>query len=203
VAILPLIVPLGFAFAKSKRLNLLVPAFFAGWWGLSSEILLMVLYQSIAGNLYSRLGLLVGLFMLGIAAGAWAGERVAQSQTSIMGVLKYVLISGMFLALAMGLLVPILLANLDQRSTAVFFIYGLAVVSGVIPGAMFNLSVGRYGQLNEKESPGRFYGADLFGAAFGGLVTTVLILPLLGIQAGFFVLAFIGLLVALYSFARK
>ncbi len=202
-AILPLILSLGFAFARSKRLNLLVPAFFAGWWGLSSEILLMVLYQSIAGNLYSRLGLLVGLFMLGIAAGAWAGERVAQSQTGIVRVLKYVLISGMLTALAMGLLVPILLADFDRRTVAEYVIYGLAVVSGVIPGAMFNLSVGRFAQLHEKESPGRFYGADLFGAAIGGLVTTVLILPLLGIQAGFFILAFTGLLVTLYSFARR
>jgi spermidine synthase len=203
IAILPLIVPLGFAFARSKPLNLLVPAFFAGWWGLSSEILLMVLYQSIAGNLYSHLGLLVGLFMLGIAAGAWAGERVAQSQTSIVRVLKYMLISGMLIALAIGLLVPILLADFDRRTVVEYVIYGLAVVSGVVPGATFNLAVGRFAQLREKESPGRFYGADLFGAAIGGLVTTVLILPLLGIQAGFFVLAFSGLLVTLYSFARR
>ena|GEM_PF-3247655 len=203
VAILPLIMPLGFAFARSKRLNLLVPAFFAGWWGLSSEILLLVLYQSIAGNLYSRLGLLVGLFMLGIAAGAWAGERVTQTRTGIVEVLKYVLISGMLLALAMALLVPILLTDIDRRAVAEYMIYLLAVVSGVIPGGTFNLSVGRFAQLHEKESPGRFYGADLFGAALGGLVTTVLILPLLGIQAGFFVLALMGLLVTLYSFARR
>jgi len=203
MALLPLLVPLGISFGRSKRLNLLMPAFFAGWWGLSSEILLMVLYQSIAGNLYSHLGLLLGLFMFGIATGAWAGERVVRSRFNIVKTLTWVLISGMVIALITALLVPILLADFDLRTVAEYLIYGMAVISGVIPGGVFNLSVGRFAQLHERESPGRFYGADLFGSAAGGLVTTILILPLHGIQAGFFVLAFLGMLVTLYSFARQ
>jgi hypothetical protein len=77
----------------------------------------------------------------------------------------------------------------------------LAIILGLISGAAFNLAASRYAQLQEQELPGKFYGADLFGAAMGGLITTVLILPLVGIQAGFVVLSLGALLVAVHSYA--
>jgi predicted membrane-bound spermidine synthase len=198
---LPLLAPLIIIFAGRRRLNLLMPAFFSGWWAMSSEILLMVLYQSVAGNLFSRLGLLAGLFMFGIAVGARSGEGIARSRANTVAALKAVLASGVLIAVAAGLLVPVLLASFDQRTAAEYVIYVLSVLFGTIPGLGFNLSAGQFAQLHTTESPGKFYGADLLGAAASGFVTTILILPLLGIQAGFFVLALTAVLITIYCFA--
>ena len=203
IAIFPLGIFAAIAFIRSKRINLYLPAFFSGWWGISCEILLMVVYQSVAGNLYSRLGLLVGLFMIGIALGAWTGERVAKSSWNTIRVLRYMLIAGMLAAIVTGIIIPMLLAEFEARVVIEYLIFALALLSGVIPGGTFNLSVSRYAQTHTKESPGKFYATDLFGAAIGGLVTSLLILPLLGIQSGFYILAAISFMVVVYMHLRS
>ncbi len=203
IAILPLILLIVVGFARKGNTGLLIPAFFSGWWALSSEILLMVLYQSVSGNLYSRLGLLAGLSMLGIAAGAWAGGRAAVSRIRITRSLGHVLVGGTLIGFLAALVVPELLADFGGRAAGELLIYLLAILSGAISGAIFNLSAARYARLKQSELPGRFYGTDLFGAAFGGLTTTVLVLPLVGIQTGFLILSLAALLVSIYSYGAS
>jgi len=87
--------------------------------------------------------------------------------------------------------------------TVTLIIFALSFIAGVIPGAVFNLSVGSYARVKQRESPGRFYAVDLIGAALGGFVTSILILPLIGIQYGFFMLAVVGGISGVYMYLSR
>jgi len=51
----------------------------AGLYGMAVEIVLILLYQNLYGYVYTRLGLIVATFMLGLALGAPAGARAARA----------------------------------------------------------------------------------------------------------------------------
>ncbi|MBU2626907.1 MAG: hypothetical protein KKG33_15250 [candidate division Zixibacteria bacterium] len=198
VVILPMLAFAAVATLRSRKINPYLPAFYAGWFGLSFELLLIVVYQSVAGNLYSRLGMLAGLFVGGVAVGAWIGSRITMADQPGVRYLKIAVLAGLFLSLAAAFATSGMLARFEQRTTLEMLILALSAVAGIVPGCVFNLSVGMNSQEGRDASPGRFYAADLYGSALGGLATSLLILPLLGIQTGFVVISSISLLVLVY-----
>ena len=196
------LIPLGgltlFVSVRRRTVGTLIPVFFAGWFGLSFEINIMMIYQAVAGSLFSRLGLIVGIFMIGSGAGAYVGRVVSSGIANVLTVLRYAVWSGVVLAVLSAFATPWLLSDPGARSNVEIFLYVVSAVAGFIPGAIFALSAGVGERRGDTESPGGFYAADLIGAAFGGILTSVAILPVLGIQPAFLLLGASGFIVGTY-----
>lgn len=166
-----------------------------GFWGIAMEITLLYAFQSLYGFVYSRMGLIVGLFMLGSLVGAWAAGRrpdQAEQRRSVASLMR--------LSMAMlltALLLPVSLAWVAGSAAAwsahgtEWIVHANAALAGVLVAAQFagasrliqcgGLPVGTAAALTNA--------ADYLGSALGGLLAGMLLLPILGIQATCLIMA--------------
>jgi spermidine synthase len=152
-------------------------AFAAGFSGMVLESALLLAYQAWHGALYRDLGLLLTLFMVGLACGAAAVGWVMKKGGAAAGVsiatLGVLLCVGSFFALGSG-------------PHPVWWLAGLLAVSGGVTGGLFAVAgVGEAGG----RSPGTLYAADLLGGCAGALMGGLLLLPFLGLPASILLLA--------------
>ena len=158
-----------------RRLAVLHATSIVGATGMALSILLFFSYQTQVGALYSALGLLSGLFMLGLAIGGHLGTRrvsVLQAQWAAMG--TTVVTVGLWL---MARKVPILLVYAAPLHGLLLLLVGTA--SGLMfPAACIALlSAGH----DSRAAAAWVQAADHAGAAAVALVTVVLLVPVLGL----------------------
>ncbi|MGQ9653978.1 MAG: hypothetical protein ACUVXD_07915, partial [Thermodesulfobacteriota bacterium] len=147
--------------------------------------------------LYSRLGIIVALFMTGLAVGGWLGSRFSSS--GLKGAFRALLWDqGLLLLLCLG--VPLgwlpILFDFPGPSWSDWTI-GVALgtwmfLTGAGTGAAFPIVCATLGQ--EAMTPGRVAGeagaADHLGAALGALLPATILVPSFGLaQAGLFLAA--------------
>lgn len=154
------------------------------------EIVLLILYQVQLGSLYRQLGMLIAAFMVGMAAGAAAGSRLAERRRAGAGLLAGAQggLALLALVLALGLRhgFPGLLAPWEYLSKAG---YALALaLAGGGGGAIFALSAALWArnQPEARAQGGILYAADLLGATLGTLGASLLIIPVWGILAALY-----------------
>jgi len=145
--------------------------FSTGFTVMGSEILVIFAFQIFFGYIYFQIGLIVTVFLAGLLPGAWVGDR-----------LRYR--SKQTLALADGLLIllmVVLIVALRQGSyrlpVSFFLFYGFVV--SLICG--FQFPVALYLRGGDAPAVTQTFSADLIGAAFGTLITSVVLIPYFGI----------------------
>lgn len=148
-----------------------------GWW-----VLLLAAWQAAEGSVFAEVGVLSGLFMAGLAGGAWWAARHADPGTWLAGALGVGI--GVSLALASGL--PFL------RPRAV--IIPLLLAAGACTGGAFPGLAALAGAGNERRGAGRGFAADEAGAALGAFGFGLFALPWLGVGGSGMALA--GILAA-------
>ena len=158
--------------------------FAAGFAASSLEVVLLLAFQVLCGSVYRQLGVIVTLFMAGLAAGAFLANRRTSTAPR-----KDVARLGLALA-AMGGLIPLALMGLARgtggwlASTA-----GVQVVIGAITFVVAGLAGMQFplAALAESADSGltasRLYAADFVGASMGALLASTLLIPLLGAAA--------------------
>ena len=152
-----------------------------GIFGLSAEMLLIYAYQIHFGYVYRDIGALVGLFMVGLAAGAWGSRHVANSPT---GALRALESAQIVLLLALPGLTCLLAA-----SPYLFLL--LSPAAGLLTGAEFPLAcrIGLEGGHRPSTVAGAFTACDSLGALTGATVTGLILMPAFGLTASAVVLA--------------
>jgi len=172
-------------------------------------------FQTFYGYLYHQIGLLVAIFMAGIASGSFfitnRFDRISNDSliflTAEIGIILFsILFPFAFLAPS---------HHLEDKVVYVI-LYGailiMSFLSGMFTGFQFPLAVkiyldnpSRKGRLGQ--TAGLLYGADLFGGFFGGLLGGVFLLPLLGLKETCFMMAMIkissGLLFLLFMKSKR
>jgi spermidine synthase len=175
VAVLVMVVFVAFGAGSWKKGGLAVKGglilFLGGFSGIAAETLLMYLYQSGFGYLYSRMALLLAFFMVGMALGAvikwghpfrtawlWAGYFL-----SLTFVVAFMVRTSMGRALPewAGLLAYLLLIT----------------GAGLLTGVSFKAGSSLLEEAGIRHPGGMAYGVDIFGAALGTVVCG-LVLPL-------------------------
>jgi spermidine synthase len=155
-------------------------ALLAGFAGMLLETVLLLAYQAHSGALYEHIGLLLLAFMMGLAAGAAAVDRM-RSRHRPMTIPRAVT-AGLALALALaGALVALVIS-----AGALVGLWGTAalmLISGGVTAAIF-------ATLGSRPS---LYAADLTGGAFGSLLAGLLFVPSLGLAATAWVVCGAGL----------
>jgi len=142
--------------------------------GISLEILALIVYQVHFGSGYREVGLLVGLYMAGLAVGTYLTTRIAMNRQRLFGTIQviWVLVPLILMALA---------SNLVGYSPAFgqIMFFGYMLLVGVLGGAHFPLAVGYFGSDSSMRA-GRLYALDLLAAAAGALTFGLFALPVLG-----------------------
>jgi len=167
--LLPLLLILLFYFwgkrlTKEKKWPLIVSL--SAFILMTVETLIIFLFQTKVGYLYTRLSLIIAAVLLGMAIGVWRGEMVRRKEKGIKAAL-------------LGYLPVFLLLLLTPYwpSSVWFLILGL--ISGIVAGLVYALGNSLY--LKEEDHPGFIYAFDLFGAFLGAVLTATYLLPRLGL----------------------
>lgn len=179
------------------RFNSLFTMFAIGFAGLSLELVLMFSFQNIYGYIYQKIGLIIALFMLGLAIGGYIANKVIMKRERNW-VKTLIWIEGLIVGFA--LILPFFLRLMITVSVnpIVFMVSEylfvlLIAISGVITGLVYPVtnklylesSSGRVGQ-----TAGLVDSADHLGACLGAILTGIIFVPLFGIeQTCFFVAA--------------
>lgn len=186
---------------------LLLPLFFmkpestgmytAGLSGASIEILLIFAFQIIYGYVYSAIGLIVAIFMGGLATGSLLGYRLKVSK------LHFPLIQ---LCLMLFLLILPFILNLYDQQINPSVLWPVFVLITFIPSALvgyfYVVATTLHATDSAKAAPA-VYAADLLGSSLGIIAATILLVPLIGINSSCYLLAAFNLLGAIYYLIRK
>jgi predicted membrane-bound spermidine synthase len=161
-----------------------------GFTELGLEILLMLGFQALYGYVYQQLTVLVALFMVGMATGAWLELRSAPGPNPLLLRRELRVLAGLqVVAAASPLLLYGLLVELGRVSSAAgqqaasqVLFPALALVAGLLGGFQFLLASRVYfaGARERAGSPGVLYGLDLVGSCVGALALSVLLIPVYG-----------------------
>lgn len=146
--------------------------------GISLEILALIWYQVYFGSGYREVGLLVGLYMAGLALGAAFSRKITRNRR---GAFRFVQAIWVILPLGLIALSPLMvnfLILVPAIGGGIFFLYLLLI--GILGGLHFPLAVS-YSGAEDAARAGVLYSLDLVGSAVGALLVGLLALPLLGI----------------------
>ncbi|MBE0647266.1 MAG: hypothetical protein IH596_05730 [Bacteroidales bacterium] len=184
-----------FSFLAIDRVN--AGVFAAGFTASSTEIILLMGFQIIFGYVYQALGVLIMVFMLGLALGAASRKILFKSIRPRSYLLLQLLMAVVaILVLLFISLVPFLeLPDAVVFSAFLFFVLGISFLTGLIFSYAALLSKGGIDKVAASN-----YAVDLYGAALGALLTTVILLPLLGIKMTLVMLALLNTVTAVWFF---
>jgi spermidine synthase len=183
--------------------------------GMIFDLAIIFTFQTLYGYLYYQIGLLVTVFMAGVALSSlWVTQRLEVIKKDLPLFLATELCIALF-----SVLLPFVFSIPAQYlgETAIYvLLYTLfltmSFLSGALVGFQFPLANKIYlsatsGEGTFGEAAGLLYGADLFGGFFGGLFGGVLLLPILGLKESCFMMAIIKissfLLILLFTRTRK
>lgn len=145
-----------------------------GVFGLSVEMLIMYLYQTQFGYIYRDISVLIGLFMLGLAFGAWLTGRGS------LGAAGKVLVAVESLQVVLVLGLP---AAVGILSLSPYLFLLLSAVAGFLTGAEFPVAcrIGLSSGSEEGTVAGLFDACDHAGALVGAALTGLVLMPVFGL----------------------
>ena len=157
--------------------------FASGFAASALEVVLLLGFQILHGTLYRQIGVIVTLFMAGLAVGAhWANRRAPG-----WGRRHLAMLAGAIALLAA--LLPLLLSGLGRLGNAAGAALGaqagiplLTFLLAALVGMQFPLASRLEGQ-DPAATAARLYTADFLGACLGAFLASTLLLPLLGVSA--------------------
>jgi len=181
------------SFLTINRVN--AGVFTAGFSASSTEIILLIGFQITFGYVYKALGVLIMMFMAGLALGSAMRKVIFRSVKP-----RHYLLVQMLMALSITVillfitLLPVLYISDALLFTAfLVFIAGISFLTGLVFSSAALLSKGGI----EKVAASN-YAVDLYGSALGALTTTVVLLPLIGIRSTLIVLVLLNTMSAFW-----
>jgi spermidine synthase len=200
---------------RLSRHSITYSIFTTGLTGMVFSLAIIFAFQTLYGYLYHQIGLLIAIFMFGIASSSFfitkrfdriKNDSLLFLKTEIAIILFSILFPFVFLVPSHNL----------ENKVVYSILYGIVLImsflSGMFIGFQFPLAnkiylssrpeKGRLGQ-----TAGLLYGADLFGGFFGGLSGGILLLPVVGLKETCFIMVMLkissGLLFLLFMRSKE
>jgi spermidine synthase len=178
---------------------LLLGIYTGGFAGASIELLLIMTFQILYGYVYYYTGIIITVFMSGLALGALYREKIIRTSIG----------SFMFLQLAIILyasLLPLIILLLNRFILPGILLHSiftiLTLIISVVTGMQFSLgSAILKEQVSARAS--KLYSADLLGSAFGALLFSVFLMPLTGIFISSLLVALLNLVSIAITFLNR
>jgi len=172
-------------FGKKPDTNfaVLCTVFTTGLSTMALQIALLFSFQSIYGFVYEMVGLIVAIFMGGLALGTLITHRYVADKANLRTLAGVQLL----IALVAGLVAVVLPRAAAVPSPAFVFLLfsALTFVAGLINGVDFPLAAACCMALNRRAetSAGTVYSVELFGACAGAVLASAVVAPIFGIIA--------------------
>ncbi|MDP8235622.1 MAG: fused MFS/spermidine synthase [Candidatus Erginobacter occultus] len=187
---------------RSRRTRggwVLGPVFTSGFSEIVFQVVVLLAFQIFYGYVYYKLGLLLTLFMVGLALGAGTVTALLPRVRN-----DYRLLLATQVAICLyPLILPAVFAFLSAaRGTPAVFGVGEHLVFPLLPlaaGFVGGFQLPLAGKIYLKRRPkvglvaGLTYGADILGACVGAVAVSALILPILGVYATCYAVALVNL----------
>ena len=190
-----------FLFLAVRRLDPVSAGVFTGGFAASSlEILLLFAFQILCGYVYQMLGVLLAVFMIGLAAGSHVAPRVFPNPGSRAYIRTQFGIAAYCFLLPVVILLTRNVQDLRIVVDAIFCLlaFGIAVLIGL----EFSLAAAlRKGGAQRVAS--ELYGADLIGSSLGALLAGTFLIPAFGIFAVSVIAGLMSLTSSLAAFAGR
>ena len=200
---------------RTSRYSVPYAIFTTGLTGMIFDLAIIFTFQTLYGYLYYQIGLLVTIFMAGVALGSlWVTQRLEGIKKDFSLFLTTELCIVLF-----SVLLPFVFSIPSQylEKTGIYILLytlflTMSFLSGALIGFQFPLANKIYlrttsGEETFGKTAGLLYGADLFGGFFGGLFGSVLLIPILGLKESCLMMAIIKissfLLILLFTRIRK
>ena len=163
------------------------------------DLAIIFTFQTLYGYLYYQIGLIVTIFMAGIAV---SSLYITQRLDKIKRPISLFLTSELCI-IFFSLLLPFVFfvpSRYLEKTSIYILLYAvfltMSFLSGVLVGLQFPLATKIYLATPSRrgtfsQTAGLLYGADLLGGFFGGLFGGVLLLPILGLKESCFTMAII------------
>jgi len=146
-------------FSKKEALYLISTT---GFLTMAVSIIIILAFQSSRGYVYEAIGILTGTFMLGSAMGGYIFTGYKHSRWPLfLDVISILLLFSMLMLI---------------KHTVLLYVF--IFIAGVIGGGQFS-SV--YNLLKEDINAGSLYALDLAGSFSGAIITTIFLIPMIGI----------------------
>ena len=145
--------------------------FSTGCLTMGSEILVIFAFQIYFGYIYFQIGIIITVFLAGLLPGAWLGHKLRRAHRRIL-----VLTDGLLVALLVAFILAIV-GFADRLPVFFYLVFGFLVSTAC--GFQFPVTLFLKGSDNTAAT--RTFSADLMGAACGTLLTSVVLIPYLGI----------------------
>jgi len=158
---------------------------------MSMQLVIIFSFQVIAGSLFYQIGILMTLFMVGLATGGYTARRLVTSRRGGAIMLTATLVG---LEVASALMPSILTWLATHRQLASVVLGVCAAIFGTLGGLGYPAAVEvcavRGGHARAGAS---LYASDLSGAALGALVVSTVIIPVAGLGYTCLILAVLSL----------
>ncbi len=156
--------------------------------GITLEIIILLSFQISYGYVYSKVGFLIALFMLGLASGSYIiNQRLYKFKNLHNLLCGIILIFCLYITLA-PLIIRFAASIPLQASEYIFYL--MILITGMFTGCQFPVAVAL---LQKRYSPSYsasiIWGSDLLGAATGVLISSLIIIPVLGMFTACFIAA--------------
>ncbi len=174
--------------------------FTAGFAASSIEFLLLFSFQVLLGYLYQFIGLLIAVFMAGLAAGAWFAYR----KFGVATVRRFVVIQVLIAVLAM--LLPWLMAWMRDVNLGPWFMQTMILALAALTAALVGMQFAQATPLLKGSVihvASELYGFDLIGSALGAFLTAIFLLPLFGLANVSYMVAGLCLVSAVIGIFRS
>jgi len=156
--------------------------------GITLEIIILLSFQISYGYVYSKVGFLIALFMLGLASGSYIINQRLYKFKNLYNLLCGIILIFCFYIILAPLIIR--LAASMPLQTAEYIFYLMIFITGTLTGCQFPVAVAL---LQKRYSPSYsasiIWGSDLLGAAAGILISTLIIIPVLGMFTACFIAA--------------
>ncbi|MEW5766022.1 MAG: hypothetical protein AB1797_00135 [bacterium] len=193
-----LVIMLPLAFRFRRRLPVITAVATTGLAEIAFQIIIILAHQAIYGYVYYRLGLIMALFMAGLALGGWwvrrqkteGGRQKSEEELAeIPGTHKVGVKSALerltgiqLVVVIYSFLLPFVFLGLAKIRGGEFIFILLPLVAGLVGGLQFPLACEAcWEEGGIAKTTGLVYGADLFGACLGAGLISLVLIPLLGL----------------------
>jgi spermidine synthase len=169
---------------KAKRITAIYIMFIAGVASMVLSLLCMLNFQTIFGSIYEMVGTLIASFMAGLAIGGITGMGLLKRTTKQRLLLILLLVIMVFFCTGLPFFLDLLLTIRSFLTS-----WALTLFSGALIGALFAVTNECFLSNSNEKRLGTIYAADLFGSCISAVVSSSILVPILGVQSTSFLLA--------------
>ncbi len=198
---IPALIILVIIFFTLYKTNLVGAGIFcAGFSASSIEVILLISFQIIYGYVYQVTGIIITIFMAGLAAGSKFYEKIIKKNdlVSFSKVQSLIAVYSFLFPVIMQLLSLVKDNVIVVHSVFYLMTFSIAFLTGVAFALATKIEKGKVSSIVS-----RLYSVDLIGSALGALLVSALFIPLIGVNRVAIIIGAVNLVAGVFTVVNR